>query len=131
MMFRYFLLKPLIFILAKLNGVLKYVLGYSLYSGKCSEKSKSFKTFESSAHRCKVLINARPFSIAEVTLDHFLLSHVSYEDPRECIAENENVTLMNIDGNFAIFGVVEKDFDVYDSKHGPFVFRLVTKAEQN
>ena len=129
-MIRYIISRPLLWILARFNIILKYVFGYSLYSGKCSEKSESFKTFESSAHRCKVLFNARPFSVAEVTLDHFLLSHGSYEDPRECIAENENVTLMNIDGSFAIFCVVEKDFDVYDSKHGPFVFRLVVKTEQ-
>ena len=123
MMFRYLFLKPLIIILAKLNGVLKYLLGYSLYSGRCSEKTRSHKAFECSAHRLRILVNARPWSISEVTLDNFLLSHISYEDPRECIAKNVNVTLMNIDRDLAIFAVVGKQFDVYDSKHGPFVFR--------
>ena len=125
-MIRWLLLKPILWILVYFNTILKYTFGYSLFSGECSEKLKAFKTFECSAHRLKVLLNARPYSLSEVTLDHFLLSHVSYEDPRECIAGNENVTLMNIDSNFAIFAVVEKQFDVYDSKHGPFVFRLVT-----
>ena len=108
MMFRYLLLKPLIFILANLNGVLKYLLGYSLHSGKCSEKIRSLKAFEYSAHRLRVLVNARPWSISEVTLDNYLLSHISYEDPRECIAKNVNVTLMNIDRDLAIFAVVGK-----------------------
>ena len=108
MMFRYLLLKPLILILANLNGLFKCILGYSLYSGKCNEKTRSQKTFECSAHRLKVIVNARPWSISEVTLDNFLLSHISYEDPRECIAKNVNVTLMNIDRDLAIFAVVGK-----------------------
>ena len=130
-MIRWLLLKPILWTLAHINTILKYTFGYSLFSGKCSEKLKAFQNFEFSAHRSKVVFNARPWSISEVTLDHFLLSHVCYEDPRECIARNENVTLMNIDSNFAIFAVVEKQFDVYDSKHGPFVFRLVTDLTIN
>ena len=56
-------------------------------------------------------------------MDHFILSHVVYEDPRECITKNKNVTLMNIDSKYALFAVVDDDFNAYDSKHGPFVFR--------
>ena len=123
-MIRFIVLKFILWILAKFNVILKYVFGYSLYSGKCSEKTNSFRIFETSAHRMKVLVNARPWSISEVTLDHLLLSHISYEDPRKCIYGKKNVTLMNLDQNFAIFAVVQKDFDVYDSKHGPFVFRF-------
>ena len=120
----FLLLKPLLWSLARLNAAFKFVSGYSLYSGKCSDKLISYEKFEHSAHRLRVICRAIPSSISEINLDQFILSHISYEDPRICIAKHENVSLMNIDSNFALFSVVEDQFDVYDSKHGPFVFRL-------
>ena len=123
-MISYFLLKPILWVLARFNFVLKYVLGYSLFSGRCDDNLYSFKKFESSAHRLKVIYRAIPYSLSEINLDQFILSHISYEDPRECIAKNKNVSLMNIDSNYALFSVVDDEFNVYDSKHGPFVFRL-------
>ena len=122
-MILYVLIKPLIWLLGCLNVLLKYIFGYSLYSGKCTDKKNSFANFELSAHRLKVVVRAIPFSISDINLDHFILSHVEYEDPRECIAKNKNVTLMNIDSKYALFAVVDDDFNTYDSKHGPFVFR--------
>ena len=122
-MILYVLIKPLIWLLGCLNVLLKYIFGYSLYSGKCTDKKNSFTNFELSAHRLKVVVRAIPFSISDINLDHFILSHVAYEDPRECIAKNKNVTLMNIDSKYALFAVVDDDFNTYDSKHGPFVFR--------
>ena len=109
--------------LARINFLLKWLSGYSLFSGKCSEKSNSFQRLECSAHRLKVIYKAIPHSLSEIKLDHFLLSHISYEDPRTCIAKNKHVSLMNIDSKYAIFAVVGDQFNVYDSKHGPFVFR--------
>ena len=122
-MILYVLIKPLIWLFGCLNVLLKYIFGYSLYSGKCTDKKNSFANFELSAHRLKVVVRAIPFSISDINLDHFILSHVEYEDPRECIAKNKNVTLMNIDSKYALFAVVDDDFNTYDSKHGPFVFR--------
>ena len=122
-MILYVLIKPLIWLLGCLNVLLKYIFGYSLYSGKCTDKKNSFTNFDLSAHRLKVVVRAIPFSISDINLDHFILSHVEYEDPRECIAKNKNVTLMNIDSKYALFAVVDDDFNTYDSKHGPFVFR--------
>ena len=122
-MILYVLIKPLIWLLGCLNVLLKYIFGYSLYSGKCTDKKNSFTNFERSAHRLKVVVRAIPFSISDINLNHFILSHVEYEDPRECIAKNKNVTLMNIDSKYALFAVVDDDFNTYDSKHGPFVFR--------
>ena len=122
-MILYVLIKPLIWLLGCLNVLLKYIFGYSLYSGKCTDKKNSFTNFELSAHRLKVAVRAIPFSISDINLDHFILSHVEYEDPRECIAKNKNVTLMNIDSKYALFAVVDDDFNTYDSNHGPFVFR--------
>ena len=104
--------------------MLKCVLGYSLFSGKNNDKINSFNKFDSSAHRLKVVYRAIPHSLSDVNLDQFILSHMSYEDPRECIAKQNSVSLMNIDSKYALFAVVEDKFDVYDSKHGPFVFRL-------
>ena len=124
-MILYVLIIPLIWLLGCLNVLLKYIFGYSLYSGKCTDKKNSFTNFELSAHRLKVAVRAIPFSISDINLDHFILSHVAYEDPRECIVKNKNVTLMNIDSKYALFAVVDDNFNAYDSKHGPFVFRSV------
>ena len=123
-MISYILLKPILWILACCNILLKYIFGCSLFSGKTKDKIRSFKEFEFSAHRLKVIFRAIPYSLSEINLDQFLLSHISYEDPRECIAKNKNVSLMNINSKYALFAVVEDGFDVYDSTHGPFVFRL-------
>ena len=116
-------MQPILWCLSRINFILKAVLGYSLYSGKCNEKLSSFEKFECSAHRLKVICRAKPHSLSEINLNQFILSHMSYEDPTTCIAKNKNVSLMNIDSKFALFAVVGDNFDVYDSKHGPFVFR--------
>ena len=110
----YYLLKPILWTLARINYLLKWVAGYSLFSGRCKEKSNSFQSFECSAHRLKVIYKAIPYSLSDINLDHFILSHISYEDPRTCIAKNKHVSLMNIDSKYALFAVVEDEFNVYD-----------------
>ena len=105
------------------NFLLKRLFGYSTLSGKVCDKQKSFCEIECSAHRLKVVLRAAPVYPLGVYLDQFLLSHVSYEDPRECITKHKNVTLMNIDSKYALFAVVDDNLDVYDSRHGTFIYR--------
>ena len=120
----FILLQPLLWMIARFNFIAKYLFGYSTFSGKISEKQRSLNNFEMSAHRLKVNFRAAPVSVKDINLNQFVLSHVAYEDPRECIAKDKNVTLMNIDSKYALFAVVKDGFDVYDSMHGPFIFRL-------
>ena len=122
-MISYILLKPILWLVAGVNFLLKWAIGYSTFSGKVCHKEFFLTNFECSAHRLRVILRAAPVSLLEVNLDQFLLTHVSYEDPRECIAKDNNVALMNIDSKYALFAVTKDGFNVYSSTHGPFLFR--------
>ena len=119
----YILLKPILWLVASVNLLLKMLFGYSTFSGKVCDKQRFLTNFDCSAHRLKVILRAAPGSFSELNLDRFLLRHVSYEDPRECIGKDQKVTLMNIDSKYALFAVVEDNLDVYDSRHGTFIYR--------
>ena len=119
----YILLKPILWLVASVNFLLKWLFKYSTLSGKVCDKQRFLDDFEFSAHRMKVILKAASDSLSEVNLDRFLLRHISYEDPRECIGRDKNVTLMSINPKYALFAVAKDGFDVYNSAHGPFIYR--------
>ena len=102
-----------------INGILKFLFGYSLHSGSVNDKNKALNNFENCAHRMRILWWGRMFPLMPPTTQTFFLVHKNYEHPK-CIRDNDNVTLMYIDEKCLLFCVSNRN--IYDSKLGPFVF---------
>ena len=83
---RYFLFQILLFLCKVFNKVCKAVFGYSFYSGKVGHEQRSEDDFHHSAHRMKVAYRVYPVSIMSPSINnHFILTHLSYEDPIKAI----------------------------------------------
>ena len=124
MLVGFVLLQPVIWVVRLTNWFLKLVMGYSLVSGSVKQKKESLSSFNRAAHRMKVVYSVAPVSILSPQFNHYILSHLSYEDPVQAIAKDPKVSLMMFSKKYAVFAVTEQGFDVYDSQHGPFVFNV-------
>lgn len=78
--------------------------------------------YEKSAEVCKIwFFHRRPPSLDELFTGDFIHTHERYDHPN--IILNDNVTLFRITKEHAIFVDCE-DYDVFNSKNGPFAFPL-------
>ena len=101
----YFLLQIILFLLKQINVVLKLTFGYSLFSGRVTDKELAGQRFESCAHRVKILARAKLIELGPSVLSNFLAIHSGYDDPRISILANDDVILINLDKDGATFGL--------------------------
>ena len=118
MWWKYELLQFLIWCSKWLNFLLKFLFGYSLYSG--NQKIKKNSKFK--ANRCKVLWRAFPVMTWPFSTKSFFLLHKSYEDA-EYVLKNKNVSLLHLSRHQAVFVSIPKNTNPY-SHHtcGPFLY---------
>jgi hypothetical protein len=107
-----------------LDNVAFRLFSWSWIKGTSKEIIEAHQCFNKSAHIVDILWKHRLNSVEYVKYNNFLVKHNSYADPVKTIAQDDNVSLISICQDFALFGYCHQGLSIYDSKHGPFVYNV-------
>lgn len=119
-MWAFLFLRICIFLSWVLNIFLKKILGFSLHSGRVSERIESECNYKKSVHRQKILWRADLGEVSPKSSNNFLLAHIGYESVE--FLKQDEVTLLFATPTRAYFVRAPPNFDVYDTTKGVFCF---------
>ncbi|TRY63442.1 hypothetical protein TCAL_16609 [Tigriopus californicus] len=112
--------KPNIQSFRAMMGILKWALGFSLHSGRVSERIESECNYRKAVHRQKINWRADLGEVSPKSTQSFLLSHIGYESVD--ILKRDEATLLFATPTRAYFVLSPPNFDVYDTTKGVFCF---------
>ncbi len=105
------------------NSLASRLTGFSLRDGL--KRNSGDSDFKRCAHRYKIFLRHdlnMMDSFMAFSDKNFALLHQRWEDPAMAILEDDRATLFGLTRTHAMFAVVKKGVDVYDTAEGPFVY---------
>ncbi len=108
-------------VLNLLDLIFDALLGVTFQAGSTRESRLATKSYHHSAQIAKIIWRAKPHVKKETRLCNFLYKHEEYVSP-DVILEQENVTLMAVERDYALFAMSDPGVDIYDPTKFPFVF---------
>ena len=112
----YFVFRILHFCYMTVDWFLDLVFGYSLVQGWQKDR---FNQITENGNLTLVLARGSSIFMGSLLLEDYIIFHLKYVNPEECILYNDNVQLMALSKTHAWFSVMPNDVDT--NKY-PFVF---------
>ncbi len=97
------------------------LFGFTIKNGTREDQHKAQTNYEFSAQYVKVIWRAKTMIYSMTTAEDFLYKHVKYVHP-DYISRNKNVTLLDIEKDYALFSVTDVDVNINNTEQFPFVF---------
>jgi hypothetical protein len=107
-----------------LDNVAFRLFSRSWINGTSKEIIEAHRHFNKSAHILDIIWKNKLNTVESVKFNNFMVKHNSYADPVKTVAQDDNVSLISICQDFALFAYFHQGLSIYDTKHGPFLYNV-------